>query len=140
MDKTLIMMVGLPRSGKTTKAKALAREHRAPIVSPDNIRLALHGHPFIASAEPFVWATAKLMVRSLFYDYDTVILDACNNTRERRDEWRNRKVGSGWVRRYEVLTTDVETCRSRVDGDEALADVIERMAAASESVEEDESD
>lgn len=52
---TLVLMVGLPRSGKST----IARSGRVPIVSPDAIRLALHGQPFIASAEPTVWATAK---------------------------------------------------------------------------------
>jgi predicted kinase len=76
MTKTLIMTVGLPRSGKSTWA--IAQGH--PVVCPDAIRLALHGQPFIATAEPVVWATAKLMVASLFEaGHGVVILDATNS-------------------------------------------------------------
>ena len=84
--KTLIAMVGLPRSGKSTWAKKAGH----PIVSPDAIRLALHGQRFISEAEPFVWAIAKAMVRALFLaGHSAVILDATNNTRKRRDEWKS---------------------------------------------------
>ncbi len=50
-EQTLILMVGLPRSGKTTRARQI--DH--PIVNPDSIRLALHApHPFLKGMEPFV--------------------------------------------------------------------------------------
>src|SRR5882672_916000 len=61
-DKLLICTVGLPRSGKST----WARSQSFPIVCPDAIRIAIHGQRFISEAEPFVWATAKAMVRALF--------------------------------------------------------------------------
>ncbi len=84
----LLMTVGLPRSGKSTWATLQGY----PIVNPDSIRLALHGQPFISSAEPFVWAIAKCMVNSLFLaGHQRVILDATNTTRQRRDEWKSDK-------------------------------------------------
>lgn len=129
--KTLIMMVGLPRSGKTTVALKEAKRLGAPIVSPDDIRLCLHGHSYLQSAEDFVWATAKLMVRALFKSHDTVILDACNNTVKRRDEWAH----SDWQRRFITVDTAKEDCILRTP---SMENVIERMAAAHEPVEEDE--
>lgn len=130
--KTLIMMVGLPRSGKTTQAKELSKVHEAPIVCPDDIRLALHGHNYIPSAEDFVWAIAKVMVRALFKSHDVVILDACNNTLKRRNEWRDTQ----WQREFVVVDTPAEECALRTP---SMRGVIERMAAAHEPVEERES-
>lgn len=129
--KTLICTVGLPRSGKSTWAKA--QEH--PIVNPDSIRLALHGQRFQSLAEPFVWATAHCMVRALFLaGHDTVILDATNTTEKRRAEWFNKD----WTTIFEIIDTPAEVCieRARREEDDVIIPVIERMADAYEPVEE----
>ena len=74
-SKVLILTVGLPRSGKSTWARSQAY----PIVCPDEIRTALHGHRFIPEAEPFVRAVAKVMVRALFgAGHQCVIFDGSN--------------------------------------------------------------
>ena len=133
--KILILMVGLPRSGKTTKALELAARHGAAIVNPDAIRLAIHGSAFVPTAEPFVWATAHAMVDALFLaGHPAVVLDACNNTRKRRDEWRYGK----WDRREFVsLDMDEKTCIGRVEcGD--IIPVIKRMAEQHEPVCDEE--
>lgn len=62
MSKTLHLMIGLPRSGKSTLASDLGY----PIVEPDAIRQVLHGTPFKPNMEHMVWAMAHLMVESLF--------------------------------------------------------------------------
>ncbi len=81
MNKVLVMMVGFPRSGKSTAARQLATIHNAPIVCPDEIRYALHGEDYIADREPEVWQIAHVMVKALFNaGHQNVILDACNNT------------------------------------------------------------
>jgi len=106
-DKLLIVMVGFPRSGKTT----WAREQKVPIVNPDSIRLAIHGKPFIGLAEPLVWATAKIMVRALFLaGHNCVILDATNVTRQRRDDWRS----SSWDTQFKHMHTNQDVCRERI--------------------------
>ena len=74
-NKTLILTVGLPRSGKST----WAMQQGYPVVNPDSIRLALHGHRFREESEEHVWAIAKTMVNSLFIaGHDKVIVDATN--------------------------------------------------------------
>ena len=132
-NKTLIVLVGLPRSGKSTWAKA----QTYPMVNPDSIRLAITGQRFVAEAEPFVWATAKAMVRSLFLaGHDRVILDATNTTRKRRDEWRSKE----WATRFRCFFESVDTCkeRARAGGMEDLCPVIDRMAAQFEPRGDDE--
>lgn len=135
--KTLIMTVGLPQSGKST----WARSQKCPIVNPDAIRLGLHGNPFIGEAEPFVWAIAKVMVRSLFLaGHSTVILDACNNTQKRRDEWKSKE----WTRFFVNIDETIEVCKERarqsaIDKShlEGLLEAIDRMSEQFEPFEKD---
>jgi predicted kinase len=129
----LIMTVGLPRCGKSTWS--MKQGH--PVVNPDSIRLALHGQPFIGEAEPFVWAIAKTMVRSLFLaGHEVVILDATNLTRKRRDEWKSDL----WEREFKkFLVAKIVCIRRAMDTDrEYLIPVIEKMSEDYEPVEKDE--
>lgn len=120
---TLISTVGLPRSGKST----WARQQRLPVVNPDAIRLALHGQAFYAPAEAFVWATAHLMVQSLFgAGHKSVILDATNINERRRGEWRSKT----WTNTYTCFETSVVECERRALANNQLdlIPIIHRMA------------
>lgn len=132
-SKILICTVGLPRSGKST----WARSQGYPIVNPDSIRLAIHGQRFVSSAEPLVWATAKIMVRSLFLaGHNTVILDATNTTRNRRQEW----ISNEWGTFFKVVHTPREECerRANLENDSEILPVIYRMSKQFEPVESPE--
>ena len=121
-EKILILTIGLPRSGKSTWAK----EQNMPIVSPDSVRLALHGEPFLRDAEPMVWAIARYMVKALFLaGHKYVIVDATNTTQKRRDDWE----GSEWELSGKVFKTSQETCieRAKESGTEYLIPIIESM-------------
>lgn len=136
-EPTLILMMGLPRSGKTTAARTIAENEHAPIVCPDAIRLALHGQRFAGLAEPFVWAIAKVMVRALFKaGHSKVILDSTATTRARRDEWKSKD----WRREVAFVRTSCETCLSRAhaEGDKDIVPIIDRMALQMEHVAPDE--
>jgi predicted kinase len=131
----LIATMGLPRSGKSTWAKEFSKAHGFPMVNPDSIRLALTGLPFVPEAERFVWATARVMVDALFLaGHATVILDATNTTRKRRDEWKSKF----WKTQFQVFDTKAETCRERAGDNASLIAAIDRMAAAWEPLEENE--
>ena len=130
-EKLLILTVGLPRSGKTT----WAREQNLPIVNPDSIRYALHGQRFQALSEPFVWAIATVMVRSLFLaGHSKVIVDATHNTKKRRDFWKD----SAWRIVFKPFDTPKDICLKRAEGDTEIIPVIERMATQSEPLTQDE--
>lgn len=129
----VVMMVGLPRSGKSTLADAISAATSAPIVCPDDIRLALYGSSsrYIPEAENHVWAIAKTMVSSLLRRHHTVVLDATNMTTERRKEWQ------GFTVVAVVVGTDAELCKVRAEenGRRDLISVIERMDKTQTGVE-----
>lgn len=110
----LHLMMGLPRSGKSTWLHRNNDFH--PVVCPDAIRFALHGERFIGVAEQFVWAIATVMVRALFgAGHSDVYVDATNTTRKRRDAWQSDE----WDRRILVVggPEDREICIYRLERD-----------------------
>jgi len=120
--KTLIVTVGLPRSGKSTWAKTTG----FPVVNPDSIRMALYGQEFLVEAEDMIWTLSKYMVKSLFIaGHDTVILDATNLTDHSRDFWISKE----WDVEWKIFDTDVEICKQRAieGGKEKLIPIIEKM-------------
>lgn len=125
-ENTLIVMVGLPRSGKST----WARERNLPIVSSDAIRLALHGHRFIGLAEPLVWVLAHLMVRALFLaGNNRVIVDGCHVKREYRDEWAADRIVTEWNVVFKHIYTGMDIClsRAKAENDEEIIPIIRKM-------------
>ena len=132
-EHRLICMMGLPRSGKTTIARALGY----PIVNRDSIRLALHGKRFQKEAEPMVKAIAIVMVRALFRaGHTTVIVDETNTTRARRDFWCDK----AWTTEFLHVPTPPEECRLRAKqcGQEDLMPIIDSMWAQQEALQTDE--
>ena len=134
---TLIAMVGLPRSGKSTIVKQLSDEYFAPIVKKDDIRLALHGHVYEKNAEPFVRAISKVMIASLFLSgHEVVIADETHYSREARDFVRD----GNWETVFYEVKTPPEVCRQRADltGHVWLHPVIEQMWARRTPLQPDE--
>ncbi len=108
------------------------------MVNPDAIRLALHGKRYLRDAEPMVWAIAEYMVKSLFLaGHDTVVLDACNTTKKRRDEWKSDDWDIGVVH----INTSKEECikRAKEGNDFDIIPIIERMAGNFEDPGADDS-
>lgn len=125
--KKLILMVGLPRSGKSTWAK----KQNHPIVNKDAIRLALHGQRFLPEAEKLIDVLSIYMVKSLFLaGHETVIVDECHNTEKRRKRWLN----NDWLIEYKIIPTTKEKCIRRAveENDVEIIPIIERMSQESD--------
>lgn len=136
-DKLLICMMGLPRSGKSTKAHELSKKLNAPVVNRDSIRLALHGQRFVQCAEPMVKAMSGIMVDALFRaGHDMIIVDETNITRSTRDFWRGIQPNIKFLH----VRTSKDECirRARSTNDSIIQPVIERMALIFEPLEDDE--
>lgn len=106
------IMCGMPLSGKSTYAKKL-QDQGWVRVSLDDIRLALHGEIYKAEAEPLVWESAELMVRSLLKSGHNVIVDTTNRTRERRKRWIRVAKEFGLTLKIYYVDTDYKTCKER---------------------------
>lgn len=120
--RVLVCTMGFPRSGKST----WAAKQPWPIVSFDAIRLALHGQRFVEQAEPFVEATGRIMVRSLFHaGHKVVVFDGTNISKQRRMMWFE----DDWTTYWKVFDVSSGTCRERAIADDRqdLLPVIERM-------------
>lgn len=127
--KTLIMNIGLPRSGKST----WSMKQDCPVVSRDAIRLAHHGEAFNPKCEEFITFIENLMVDSLFEaGHENIILDACHTSLRYRNRWRNRMNGRDVQIVYNYFDTDIDTCKKRAiaTGQEYLLPVIDRMHKA----------
>ncbi len=135
-DNVLIMIHGLPRSGKST----WARNQAGPIVCPDAIRLAKTGKRWHGPVEHEVWSTARTMVRALFLaGHKTVILDSTTGTRKQRGMFLPSP-DVPWQRYLKVIPTPPEECRRRaLDGPyPELEGVINFMADNWEPIQSEE--
>lgn len=130
MDKTLILTVDLPRSGKSTWAKITG----FPIINRDAIRLALHGKAYIQEAEDMVTAFENYMVKALFLaGHNRVIIDAMNL----KDTYRERWIKGPWEIRVKVFDVSPEVCINRaIKSDrEDLIPIINRNAPFAEGLD-----
>lgn len=133
----LICMLGLPRSGKSTISRRMARDLGAPIVNRDAIRLALHGKRYEVSAEPMVKAISLYMIKALFgAGHGTVIYDETNYSRAARDFVKSED----WTTAFYIVPTPPDVCQERaIKTDQPdLVKVIEEMANRYEPLGKDE--
>ncbi len=107
-EKTLVQMVGISGSGKSTFARKLSDIVKGIVVCPDNIRLALHGLDYCPTAEPMIWAIADNMVKTFFIDHDVIVLDATGVRTTYRDVW-----AKPWKRVIVYMDTPLNICLKR---------------------------
>jgi len=125
----IILMVGLPRSGKSTWIKTNQNNH--VVVSPDRIRKVVFGTQFFLPVEPFVWATAKSMARLLLEQGKSIIVDATNLSQGERWQWQGIADEYNADIRCVVFETPIEECLRRNEtcpiDEKVPVEVIERM-------------
>lgn len=76
MRGKLVVVVGLPRSGKSSFSRRWESENSGRVVvCADNIRKALHGHAYIGQAEEVVHSIYYTMIRTLLLQGYEVLAD-----------------------------------------------------------------
>lgn len=143
---TLIVTVGLPRSGKSTWSREYGKLHSIPVISGDAIRLAIHGTAFQYDAEELMYTMGMYMIKTLFHTgYTCIISDDCHYSRKLRqtrestwyEPWATTPL---WKTRYKVFTTPAEECIRRAYATDKpyLVDVIKNISNRFEPLQEDE--
>lgn len=123
--QTLLVTVGLPRSGKTTWARATG----LPCVETDLVRKVLHGVEYMAKLEPVVWLVTEWIIEYMLRQgHSYIIVDATNITKKRREHWQ--RFATMAAIRFVLFDTAASDCvdRAVVNGEEELVPIIQRMA------------
>jgi predicted kinase len=108
---TLTMMIGYPRSGKSTWIKNNKGDRL--VIEPDWIRREILGHQFHIPAEPMIWVLVDSFIRIALSQNKDIILDGINLVPFIRSKYiklaksMNCEVDGVWVR------TPIEECIQR---------------------------
>ena len=116
---TLHLMIGLPGSGKTTRAKELEKQYNALRLTPDEWHLFLFGHDVDEEAhderhekvEQIMWTVAA---RVLALGAD-VILDFGCWAREEREDFRARARALGANFKLHYMDVSLDELKKRLD-------------------------
>lgn len=88
----IIMLIGLPGSGKSTYAKTLAEKHKAVIHSSDSIRKELTGSEMSQKVNQRVFQILHKRLKENLRDGKNVIYDATNINYKRRMHFLNNEL------------------------------------------------
>src|SRR5262245_5490978 len=112
----LLLLSGLPGTGKSYLAATIASRHPAAVVRTDEVRKALFPHPTYAGDESgTVYLTCYALVESLLEDGYTVVFDATNLLKAGRKRVRAiaRRAGAGVLTLETVARPELVAARLR---------------------------
>lgn len=126
-NPTICIMVGLPRSGKSTWIGKT--RNKEVIISADRLRLEMYGQRFFSGGEAFVWATRDVLLKIILDQGLDIIIDDTNITIERRKNIIKLAKKYGYNVSCIFINTPSEVCISRAIDTEQhdLIPVIENM-------------
>lgn len=126
----LVMMRGLPASGKSTKAQEIIQQGSWVRLNRDLLRTMLHYDKFTGRNEGYTVDAEKALALSFLKADVSVVVDDTNLGDSHKDMWSNVAKEAG--AKFEVvdMATPVSTCRFRDQEREKKvgADVITNMA------------
>jgi len=132
-DNILICTVGLPRSGKSTWARATGH----PVINPDGVRLAKTGRRWWGPIEHEVRADVRTMIRSFFWSGNKVLILDSTNFQKRARDTMCPSSDVLWERQFVIFDTPVDVCKERaMQTYPELCDVIDWFASNWEPIDE----
>jgi len=127
---TLTLMLGFPRSGKTTWI--MENKTDEIIIEQDWIRTNIFGHQFHTAAEPFLLAVVTATIRLLLAQGKDVILDSTGMTKDIRSRYTALAKEQKAKIRYVWVKTSMDTCCKRnevsPEGHKIYRDTLRAMA------------
>ena len=110
----VILVVGVPGSGKSFFARRFAETFGAPLVSEDKIRYTLFSnHTYEENEQAMVRQVADLMLDELFITGKTIVLDGGYNTKVARTDMTATAKEYGYRTLTVWVQTDEPTARRR---------------------------
>ena len=111
----LIVLSGLPGTGKSYVAAAIAQRHPVAVVRSDEVRKALYAHPSYAPGENgFVYLTCYALLETMLADGYAVVFDATNLTRAGRKRLHQIAARAGAPRLVLVTTAPESVVADRL--------------------------
>ena len=110
--KTITLMCGLPRSGKTTWIKNNNKEG-VIILSADTLRHLIYNQDFWKDGENLVWAIRDIMLKAVLEQGADVIIDETNTMVSRRKPIIALAKKYGYTINCYAIDTDAENCIQR---------------------------
>lgn len=134
----LTMMIGLPRSGKSTRVEKIKRDE--VIVSADELRYLVYGQRYFKGGEALMWSIRKILLEYLMKQDIDIIIDETNITKD----IRKNTIDLAKKYNYQVdgiyMETKKEECikRAKESNQEDLIPIIEQMSEKIEFIEPNE--
>lgn len=127
-----MMLVGLPCSGKSTKAKEYAKEYNATIFSSDELRAELFGDVNEQSRNNELFVELHKRIKDCLASGKSAIYDACNHHYKERMAFLQQLRHIHCEKRCVVMVTPYEDCINRSKARERKVPeyVIKRMYMA----------
>jgi predicted kinase len=118
---TLLLRVGLPGAGKTTRARELAAEHRALRLTPDEWMIQLFGEPTAGRKRDILEGRLILVALEALRLGTSVVLDFGLWSRDERWALRSLAASAGAAARVVYLPIDRDAQRARIAHRQATA-------------------
>lgn len=126
----MIIMQGLPASGKSTKAQEFVAQGNTVRINKDLLRTMLHFDKFTGPNESKTRDAARTLAKMYLQDGINVVIDDTNLNPGTRQSWVDLAKETGVKIQHEVMDTPLEECLKRDWGREKQvgAHVIKQMA------------